>query len=63
MFEKNIFENKSTIPLFKQLLGIEGFKPFECVGTPEEATEAFRMIAGRGEFNNTPVMRMFTKSV
>ena len=63
MFEKNIFEDESTIPLFKQLLGKEGFKPFECVGTPEETIEAFKMIAARGDFNNTPVMRMFTKSV
>jgi len=63
MFEKNIFENKSTIPLFKQLLGIEGFKPFECVGTPEETIQAFKMIKDRGEFNDTPVMKMYTESL
>lgn len=56
IFEKNIFEDASTIPLYKQLLGIEGFKPFECVGTPEETREAFRMIKERGEFEGSPVM-------
>jgi len=59
IFEKNIFENASTIPLFKQLLGLEGFKPFECVGTPEETKEAFEMIKARGEFDDTPVMQMY----
>ena len=59
IFEKNIFENASTIPLFKQLLGLEGFKPFECVGTPEETKEAFEMIKARGDFDDTPVMQMY----
>jgi 7-cyano-7-deazaguanine synthase in queuosine biosynthesis len=59
IFEKNIFEDSSTIPLYKQLLGLEGFKPFECVGTPEETTQAFEMIKERGEFNDTPVMQMY----
>lgn len=62
IFEKNIFEDTSTIPLFKQLLGLEGFKPFECVGTPEETAKAFGMIADRGEFDDTPVMQMYRES-
>ncbi|MDP7477274.1 MAG: hypothetical protein QF442_02390 [Candidatus Peribacteraceae bacterium] len=62
MFEKNIFEDQSTIPLFKQLLGLEGFKPFECVGTSEETKQAFEMIKERGEFDNTPVMQMYQEN-
>lgn len=57
IFEKNIFEDASTIPLFRKLLGLEGFKPFECVGTPEETRQAFAMIKERGEFDDTPVMK------
>ncbi|MDA0376221.1 MAG: endonuclease domain-containing protein [bacterium] len=63
MFHKNIFEDASTIPLFAQLLGREGFKPFECVGTPEETNQAFEMIKKRGEFDDTPVMRWFVDSL
>ncbi|MAE68661.1 hypothetical protein CL635_02535 [bacterium] len=63
MFEKNIFEDESTIPLFRQLLGLEGFKPFECVGTVEETKEAFAMIKERGEFDDTPVMQMYLENV
>ena len=59
MFEKNIFDDASTIPLYKQLLGVEGFKPFECVGTPEETKEAFTMISERGEFDDSPVLQMY----
>ncbi|MBT4119402.1 MAG: endonuclease domain-containing protein [Candidatus Peribacter sp.] len=62
MFGKNIFEDASTIPLFKALLGIEGFKPFECVGTSEETKQAFEMIKERGEFDDTPVMQMFQEN-
>jgi hypothetical protein len=62
MFEKNIFEDSSTIPLFKQLLGLEGFKPFECVGTAEETKQAFEMIQEHGEFDDTPVMQMYRES-
>ena len=59
IFGQNIFDNASTIPLYKELLGMEGFKPFECVGTPEETREAFAMIQERGEFADTAVMRMY----
>lgn len=62
IFEKNIFEDASTEPLFKQLLGKEGFKPFECVGTPKETTEAFDMIKNRGDFKGTAIMDMYQKS-
>jgi len=61
MFGKNIFENPDTIPLYKQLLGKEGFKPFECVGTPQETMQAFEMIKKRGEFDNTPVITALQK--
>lgn len=63
IFDRNIFEDETTAPLFKQLLGMEGFKPFECVGTPEETKEAFAMIASRGEFDDTPVMQMYRSSL
>ncbi|PIR54374.1 hypothetical protein COU75_01150 [Candidatus Peregrinibacteria bacterium CG10_big_fil_rev_8_21_14_0_10_42_8] len=63
IFNQNIFDNSDTIPLFKQLLGKEGFKPFECVGTPEETIQAFTMIKERGDFNDTPVMKIFTETV
>ncbi|MFA5747825.1 MAG: hypothetical protein WC872_01795 [Candidatus Absconditabacterales bacterium] len=36
IFGKELFEDAKLLPLFQQLLGIEGIKPFDCVGTNEE---------------------------
>jgi hypothetical protein len=48
IFGKNLFDDPSLKPLYKQLLGLEGFKPFECVGTPEEARGAFTLAQKNG---------------
>ncbi|OGJ57902.1 hypothetical protein A3H22_01785 [Candidatus Peribacteria bacterium RIFCSPLOWO2_12_FULL_55_15] len=59
IFKKNFFEEQTLLPTYMALLGIEGVKPFECVGTPEETKTAFLLIRERGEFNDTPVMQLF----
>lgn len=59
MFGGNFFEEEALVPFYRQLLGMEGFKPFECVGTPEETQAAFLLIRERGEFNDSLVMRLF----
>lgn len=58
IFGKNMFANESLVVLYKQLLGFQDFKPFECVGTSKEAREAFTLIAKRGECHNDVVMNM-----
>jgi len=62
MFGKNLFDDESLIPLYKELLGLEGVKPFECVGTPDEVKEAFSLAHTRGELEKTPIMKMFLAS-
>lgn len=59
IFGKNLYEDKSLIPLYKQLLGLEGFKPFECVGTPEETAAGMMLAVQKGELEETPVIQMF----
>lgn len=59
IFGKNLFEEQALLATYMALLGIEGVKPFECVGTPEETRAAFLLIRERGEFNDTPVMQLF----
>ena len=59
IFKKNLFEDQSLLQTYMALLGIEGVKPFECVGTPEETKAAFLLIRERGEFNDTSVMQLF----
>lgn len=59
MFGKDLFDDASLLPLYRELLGITGHKPFECVGTPEETAAAFILIQRRGEFEGTAAMTMF----
>ncbi len=63
IFGSILFENEALIPLFRELLGLENSKPFECVGTAEETKAAFLLIRKRGELNETPLMNMFELDV
>jgi hypothetical protein len=59
IFGKNLYEDESLIPLYMKLLGEEGFKPFECVGTSEETKEAFELAHKRGDLDDTPIMQLY----
>ncbi len=59
IFGDNLFEAQTLLPLYRQLLGLEGFKPFECVGTPAETQAAFLLARKRGNFAESAAMRMF----
>ncbi len=63
IFKKNLLDNNSILPTYKELLGVEGIKPFECVGTPEEVTLAFYKTYQKGEFNDSVIMKYFEKEV
>ena len=62
IFGQNLFENKTLLKPFKELLGLENFKPFECVGTPEEMSFALENVYKKGEFSKTPLMEFFVNS-
>ncbi len=63
IFGQNLLEKESLIHTYKELLGIEGVKPFECVGTPEEVSLAFYKIYKKGEYTDSVVMKMFKENV
>ncbi len=58
VFGANLFDDASLLPLYRELLGIDGFKPFECVGTPEETLAAFVLAHERGEYTESASMKM-----
>lgn len=60
IFGKNLFADASLLPLYRELLGIEGIKPFECVGTPEETYAALLLASDRGTWEG-PVLEMFER--
>lgn len=59
MFGGDLYAQKRLIPLMRQILGIEGFKPLDCVGEPEEMILAMHMAAERGEYAGEPAMKTF----
>lgn len=63
IFGKNLFDEATLQPFYRNLLGIEGFKPFECVGTPEETKAAFLLAEERGDMEQTSAMQLFLKEV
>jgi UDP-N-acetyl-alpha-D-muramoyl-L-alanyl-L-glutamate epimerase len=63
IFGQDLFSKPELENLFKQLLGIQGNKPFECVGTAEETAAAFELAYRRGDANDTPIMKMYASEV
>lgn len=61
MFGGNLFADARLIPLFKSILGVEGFKPLDCVGEPEEMILAMHLASRTGEYTGEPAMRLFEK--
>lgn len=59
IFGGNLYTQKRLLPLFRQILGIEGFKPLDCVGEPEEMIMAMHYASIRGEYSKDAVMMMF----
>ncbi len=61
MFGGNLYAKRRHLSLIKRILGLEGFKPLDCVGEPEEMILAMHLAAQRNEYRNTPAMRLFNK--
>ena len=61
IFGANLYEKRRLLPLFKRILGVEGFKPLDCVGEPEEMIIAMQYAARRKEYAGSPAMKFFKK--
>lgn len=59
IFGADLYSKKRLLPLFKRILGIEGFKPLDCVGEPEEMILAMHYASCRKEYSGEPAMRLF----
>jgi len=62
-FGGNLLDSPSLEPIFRELLGLQGFKPFECVGTPDEVSAAFLLARKRGDLQDTAMMKIFEAEV
>jgi hypothetical protein len=52
IFQKNLFDDVGLSGLFDSLLGIEGLKPFECVGEQQECRLAVALLAQHPDWRN-----------
>ncbi|MCW1930214.1 MAG: hypothetical protein KIH62_002755 [Candidatus Kerfeldbacteria bacterium] len=63
IFGKNLFADEKLLDLYRELFGVKNFKPFECVGTPDEVIFAFEKAHTTGEFNDDAVMKMYIAEI
>jgi hypothetical protein len=55
IFGKNLYQDESLLPLFKDVLGFGKLKPFDCVGTFEEARTASLLCSKK--FKNDVIVK------
>lgn len=58
----DVLADPALVPLYEELLGLRGHKPFECVGTPEETIAAFHLAHERNGYDDAPAMQRFLGS-
>ena len=60
IFGHNLLDDMSQKQGFSELLGIVGFKPFECVGEISESIQAFDSLKNRDEWKNDRLINFLT---
>jgi UDP-N-acetyl-alpha-D-muramoyl-L-alanyl-L-glutamate epimerase len=60
---KNVFDNPARLPQYRQLWGAEDFKPFQCVGTPEETKAALYLATRSQDYASTAAGQEFIEKV
>ncbi len=63
VFGGDFFNAPELQTLYAELLGLEGHKPFECVGTPEETAAAFLLAHRQGDYEDTAAMKLFVEKI
>jgi tetratricopeptide (TPR) repeat protein len=60
IFGTNLLEDKNQRSSFQELLGIQGQKPFECVGEIEESIAALTLLTKHPEWQDSPAVKTLT---
>jgi hypothetical protein len=63
IFKKNLFDDAELLPRYRQLWGAEAFKPFQCVGTPEETQAALYLATRHETYAHTVVGQEFLQKI
>ena len=57
IFGKHLLNDESLLNLYFQLIGEKDFKPFECVGLPEETAAAVYLLSDKKDWQDDFIMR------
>ncbi|MFI7284755.1 hypothetical protein ACIBOV_31320 [Micromonospora chersina] len=63
IFGGDLLADESQIPGYRELLGVDGHKPFECVGEVEESVVALSLLAEQEQWRDAPVIRALVDAV
>ncbi|GLY20326.1 hypothetical protein [Micromonospora sp. NBRC 101691] len=63
IFGGDLLADDTQIPGYRELLGVDGHKPFECVGEVEESVVALSLLAGQEQWRDAPVVRALVEAV
>lgn len=63
LFGRSFLRDADNIPMAAALCGVEGDKPFECVGTPDEARAALHLASQHPREAESAVVRWFLDAV
>ena len=53
----NPLNERENLTGYKELLGISGHKPFECVGEIDECRQAFHLLSNSKEYKNDIIIK------
>jgi hypothetical protein len=63
IFKKNLFNDPGLLTAYRQLWGAEAFKPFQCVGTPQETQAALYLATRSADYADTVIGHEFIKNI
>ncbi|MFI7077511.1 hypothetical protein ACIBO1_09470 [Micromonospora sp. NPDC049903] len=63
IFGGDLLADETQIPGYRELLGVDGHKPFECVGEVEESVVALSLLAQQPDWRDAPVVRTLVAAV
>ncbi|MBY8872512.1 hypothetical protein K7640_11775 [Micromonospora sp. PLK6-60] len=63
IFGGDLLADETQLPGYRELLGVDGHKPFECVGEVEESVVALSLLAEQPEWRDAPVVRALAAAV
>jgi len=63
LFGKNLLDDFEQRHGFDRLLGVGGFKPFECVGETGESAAAFILLAQNSQWRNACLVQRFKTKI